>query len=274
MEHSEFQKADEKLTQLREEYRVDVLSDWGYKNPDESSTWRQGTWSISELDKLHNAINILANGMGGADRFIQNLGGVTIKKSNIGTHGGEATKHRISLSAKGTFSAWTAVHEMAHAWDANHQWKLSIALERYTGGFTNLTLSRIKKYFGPWDVVARGEEDKPGHHGRLRGSNAAGYFYGDKPSGSNWSFNRKEDFAESVAMYLGWQTNNDLSAWAEARINRYLLENGTKDKNFGVDNWADYAKYFYPKGGDYTKTKRWKFVDKLMHGEIKVGQDQ
>jgi len=270
MEHSEFQKAIEKLAQLQAEYHVDILTDWGYENPDGSGTWRQGTWSISELDKLHNTLNILVNTMGGADRFIQNLGGVTVKKSNIGSHGGEALGHRVSLSTKGTFSAWTVVHEMAHAWDANYKWKLSVALERYTGGFTNRTLSKIKRFFGLWDAGHHGDEDKPGRHGRLRGCNAAGYFYGDKPSGSNWDFNRKEDFAESVAMYLGWQRNNDLSAWAEARIKRYLLENGVKDKNFGVDNWADYTKYFYPEDGDYTKTKRWIFVDELMHGKIEV----
>jgi len=270
MKRSEFQKATKKLTQLQTEYHIDILTDWGYENPNESGAWGQGTWSVSELDKLHNALNILVHAMGGADRFIQNLGGVTVKKSNIGSHGGEALAHRVSLSIKGTFSAWTIAHEMAHAWDANHKWKLSVALERYTGGFTNRILSKIKKFFGRWDAGLQGEEDKPGRHGRLHGCNAAGYFYGDKPSGSNWDFNRKEDFAESVAMYLGWQRNNDLSTWAEARIKRYLLENSASDKNFGVENWADYAKYFYPQDGDYTKTKRWKFVDKLMHGRIEV----
>ena len=70
-------------------------------------------------------------------------------------------------------------------------------------------------------------------------------------------------------MYIGWRNNNDLSEWAEGRIKRYLLENGARDKNFGVENWADYKKYFYPEGGDYATTKRWKFVDELMHGKVK-----
>ncbi len=271
MEQSEFRKASKKLAQLQAGYHVVILSDWGHKNRDGSGPWRKGTWSISELDKLQNAIIILANELGGGDQFIKHLGGVTIKKSNIGSHGGEALKHRISLSTKGTFSTWTIVHEMAHAWDANHQWKLSVALERYTGGFTNRTLSKIKRFLGIWDAGPHGEENNPGHHGRLRGCNATGYFYGDQPSGSNWDFNRREDFAESVAMYLGWQRKNDLTDWAKARINRYLLENGAKDKNFGIDNWSDYAKYFYPDEGDYTKTKRWIFVDELMRGRIDIG---
>ena len=266
MNHFESQSAAEKLAQLQSNYRVDVLSDWG----EEEGTWKDGSWSITELDKLHHALTLVANAMGGGDRFVHYLGGVTVKKSDIGSHGGEALKHQVSLSTRGTFSAWTVAHEMAHAWDANHGWNLSAALERYTGGFTSPVLSRIKKLFRRWDAGPQGEEDKPGLRGRWRGCNAAGYFYGDKPSGSNWKFNRKEDFAESVAMYIGWQRDNDLSDWAEGRIKRYLLENGTKDKNFGVENWADYKNYFYPKGGDYATTKRWKFIDDLVNGRIDV----
>jgi hypothetical protein len=176
--------------------------------------------------------------------------------------------HRVSLSAKNTFTAWTVVHELAHAWDGNHGWRLSVALEKYTGGFTSPLLSFLKKILGRSDSGVWNQEDKPGRRGRLPGCNAAGYFYGDKPSGSNWAFNRKEDFAESVAMYIGWGKNNDLSSWAEARISRYLLANGDNARNFGVDHWADYKKCFYPEAGDYTKTKRWQFVDDLMKGKI------
>jgi len=267
MEHSEFIQANEIRSNLQTEYQVDVIADWGL---DQNGEWQNGAWSVADLDKLHNALNIFANAMSGTERFIQSLGGVVVRKAEMGSHSGEALKHRVSLSTQGTFSAWTVIHEMAHAWDANHQWALSVSLEKYTGGFTNPFLSKMKKFFGKWDAGFYGKENKPGRQGRLRGCNAAGYFYGDKPSGSNWDFNRKEDFAESIAMYLGWKKNNDLSPWAEARINRYLLENGTRDSNFGVDNWADYKKYFYPMDGDYTKTKRWKFVDELLHGKIDV----
>ena len=268
MELSEHQNATEKLSLLQTEFQIEVHADWGHED-DNIHTWKPGTWRFSELDKLQTAVNILAKAMGGANRFVENLGGITIKKSTMGSHSGEASKNRVNLSAKIPFSIWTVVHETAHAWDANHGWQLSLALEKYTGGYTNHTLSTIKKVIGAWDAGPLGGENKPGRRGRLPGCNTAGYFYGDKPSGSNWKFNRREDFAESVAMYLGWQRSNGLSAWAEARINRYLLENGARDENFGVDNWADYAKYFYPENGDYTKTKRWKFIDELMERRIK-----
>jgi hypothetical protein len=196
---------------------------------------------------------------------------VIVQKTDIGSHAGEALAHQVSLSKTGSFGAWTVVHEFAHAWDANHGWKLSRLLERYTGGFTSPFLSRIACRFGLWDAGSKGPEKVPGRYGRRPGCNAAGYFYGDKPSGSNWSFNRLEDFAESVAMYVGWGKDNALSEHASKRIIRYeKLRNGEKD-DFGVmDNWENYAKYFYPKRGDYTETKRWKFVDDLVRGGMNI----
>jgi len=266
MEQSDSQYAQAKLAQLKMDYQVDVLADWG----DGEGAWQTGTWSKAELDKLDSAIALIAGIMGGGDKFVRHIGGVTVRKADIGSHGGEALAHRVSLSTKGTFSSWTVVHEFAHAWDANHGWKLSRQLEKYTGGFTSPFLSLMKRMVRLSDSGFLNPEQKPGRFGRRPGCNRAGYFYGDRPSGSNWSFNRVEDFAESVAMYIGWERGNDLSNWAEARIKRYLLENGASDKNFGVDNWTDYAKYFYPDGGDYTKTKRWQFVDDLVNARIVV----
>jgi len=265
METSDVQVAAEKLKRLQEEFRVEVLADWGTGS---DGSWQSGHWLKDEVDRLHQTITLLSNTMGGNDKFIQNINGVTIKKGDIGSHGGEALAHRVSLSARRTFSAWTVVHELAHTWDANHGWRLSVALEKYTGGFTSPILSFVKKIVGLSDSGLWNKESKPGRQGRLPGCNAAGYFYKNKPSGSDWNFNRVEDFAESVAMYVGWKKNNDLSTWAEARINLHLLPNGTQDKSFGVDNWADYKKYFYPEDGDYTKTLRWKFVDELVKGKI------
>lgn len=267
MENSDVSYASEKLMQLQTEYQVDVAADWG---EDSDGAWQMGSWSKEELDKLSRSIGLLAGIMKGHNQFIKNLGGVTVKKEDIGMHGGEALAHLVRLNSKGSFSAWTVVHEFAHAWDANYSWKLSTALEKYTGGSTRPLLSWFQKLFGLSDSKFFTAENKSGRRGRKPGCNAAGYFYGDKPSGSNWKFNRREDFAESVAMFIGWGRSNDLSNWAEARIKRYLLENGASDKTFGVDQWAYYAKYFYPEGGDYTKTKRWKFVEELVKGRIEI----
>jgi hypothetical protein len=266
MEQADAQYAQAKLAQLKGDYQVDVLVDWG----DGDGSWKPGIWTRAELDRLQSCIALLAKLMGENANFIRNLGGVTVKKADIGTHGGEALEHKVSLSTKGSFSPWTVIHEFAHAWDANYGWKLSRLLEQYTGGYTNPILAYVKQLAGLSDSAFLKPEQKPGRYGRRPGCNQAGYFYGDKPSGSNWSFNRVEDFAESVAMYVGWGRNNDLSDWAEARIKRYLLENGATDKNFGVDNWKDYAQYFYPDSGDYTKTKRWQFVDDLINGRISL----
>ena len=270
MEQADAQYAHERIGQLKATLQVDVTTDWGYKDPS-SGMWQKGSWLKDDLDRLHDGLALLANAMGGLGMFVRNLGGVTVQRTDIGSHEGEALAHLVSLTKKGSFTPWTIVHEFAHAWDANHNWKLSAALEKYTGGYTNRFFSRIKKLRGGWDTGPNGEEDAPGRRGRKPGCNAAGYFYGDKPSGSNWRFNRKEDFAESVAMYVGWNNDNALSQMAHGRIKRYLLPNGEKDKTYGVaDNWADYAKYFYPEQGDYTKTKRWQFIDELMRGKLSL----
>src|SRR5690242_14743499 len=110
MEQSDSQYAQVKLAQLKDDYQVEVVADWG--NGD--GTWKTGTWSRAELDKLHGAIDLMVNAMGGKEAFVKHLGGVTVKKSDIGTHGGEALAHRVSLSVKGSFSPWTVVHEFAH----------------------------------------------------------------------------------------------------------------------------------------------------------------
>jgi hypothetical protein len=266
MEKADAQYAQAKLAQLKGQYQVDVLVDWG----DSDREWQPGKWTKAELDRLHNSIVLLANGMGGDEKFVRNIGGATVKKADIGTHGGEAIAHQVSFSTKASFSAWTVVHEFAHSWDANYGWNLSRLLEQYTGGYTNPILSYLKQLAGLSDSAFLSPEQKPGRYGRRPGCNKAGYFYGDKPSGSNWSFNRVEDFAESVAMYVGWEKNNELSQHAHNRIVRYQLKNGETDPFNVIDNWTDYAPRFYPDNGDYTKTKRWQFVDDLVNGRIQI----
>ena len=269
MERSDHQYAQAKVAQLKSEYQVEVVSDWG----DGEGGWNPGSWVRTELDRLHSAIDLMVDAMGGKEKFVHHLGGVTVRKSDIGTHGGEALAHRVSLSVRGSFSSWTVVHEFAHAWDANYGWRLARLLEKYTGGFTSPFLASILKAAGLSDTDRFRAGKSPGRYGRRPGCNRAGYFYGDRPSGSNWSFNRVEDFAESVAMYIGWGRNNDLSQHAQNRIIRYQLKNGDKDPFNIVDNWMDYARRFYPDNGDYTKTKRWQFVDDLVNGRIEVRQE-
>lgn len=266
MHQADVQYANEKLARLQSDYGVDILVDW----MDDSGTWKPGNWAKEELDRLHDALHCFADCIGGPEKFKECIGGATVKKADIGSHGGEALQHRVSLSTRGKFSAWTVVHEFAHAWDANNGWKLSRMLEKYSGGHTSPVLSIMKRLVKLSDSGFLSDEDKPGRRGRQPGCNRAGYFYGDIPSGSNWNFNRIEDFAESVAMYVGWERGNDLSKWAKARVDRYLLADGAFDKNFGVDNWAYYKKYFYPPDGDYRKTKRWQFVDDLVNGRIRL----
>jgi hypothetical protein len=239
-------------TRLRTDFQIKIAED--------------ENWQTDDVEFLHSSIALLADVMGGNENYQRQLGEVLIERTDTGTSLGLAYKDRIKLSRNSQFSAWSVIHELAHVWDAKNQWGLSLALEKFTGGYTNPLLSKIKKWLpGQWDAGLRGSENKPGYYGRKPGVNAYGYFYGDIPSGSNWRFNRKEDFAESVAMYCGWGRGNSLSKTAHGRIERYLLPNGTKDPIYGIaDNWSDYARYFYPEGGDYTKTKRWKFIDDLV----------
>ncbi len=261
--------ASEKLNQFKSDFQVEIVPDWGKGDRKSSGNWQTGSWARDELDVLYDTICLFAEIMGGNGKLIQQLGGITVQKTDIGSHGGEAYAHQVRFSKNGPVSPWTIVHECAHAWDANYGWKLSRELERYTYGFTSLFLSRLKKRLGFWDAGPNGKENAPGRQGRRPGCNHAGYFYGDKPSGSSWLFDRREDFAEAVAMYVGWERGNTLSDHARKRIVRYAnFKNGEKDDFGVVDNWEDYARYFYPAGGDYTKTRRWKFVDELIQGKI------
>jgi hypothetical protein len=230
-----------------------------------------GNWLARDLELLRTSIVLFAEALGGVENYKRQLGEVLIERTDTGTNLGLAYKDRIKLSEKTQFSAWSVIHELAHVWDAKNEWGLSLALEKITGGTTNLLLSKKKWLPGQWDAGVLGAENKPGYYGRKPGVNMYGYFYGDTPSGANWRFNRKEDFAESVAMYCGWGRDNPLSKTAHGRIDRYLLPNGMKDPIYGIaDNWSDYVRYFYPEDGDYTRTKRWKFIDELVNQRIQI----
>lgn len=269
MNQFESRLAAEKLARLSTDFQVTILADWGEEVSMGDSTWKEGTWSLAELDRLYDSLSLFAHVMGGFQNFRNNLQTVTVKKASIGSHGGEAWKGQVTFSSVHSFTPWTVVHEFAHIWDENTGWSLSRRLERYTGGFTSRFLSWMKKFLRLADLNGFVKADEPGKRGRKPGCNARGYFYGDKPSGSDWNFNRVEDFAESVAMYVGWGKDNALHDHARARISRYELPNGDADPFFRMkDNWEDYKKYFYPEGGDYTKTKRWRFMEELVKGKI------
>jgi hypothetical protein len=227
-------------------------------------------WPVKELVVLRKAVNLLAAILGGEEAFKKDLGELIIQRTDTGSSLGLAYRGRIKFSATSPISMWTVIHELAHTWDAKNDWKFSEALAKYTGSFINKNLSALKRFIpGQWDAGKLGPQKTAGLYGRKPGCNAAGYFYRDIPSGSNWNFNPKEDFAESLAMYCGWGRENELSKTAHGRIQRYLLPNGTKDPLYGiVDNWSDYAKFFYPQNGDYTKTKRWQFIDKLIQDRL------
>ncbi len=233
---------------------------------------QQKNWLSNELDDLQHTLTLFADVFGGSENLKLKIGDVLIERTDIGGKLGLAYKDRIQLSANAPISAWSLLHEMAHVWDAKHNWNLSAKLEQHTGGFTDSKLSLAKRLSPTdWDAGLLGAEQKPGYYGRKPGVNKAGYFYDDKPSGSNWNFNRKEDFAESVVMYCGWGRNNILSRTAHGRIERYLLPNGSKDPIYKIaDNWSDYAPYFYPQDGDYTKTKRWQFISDLIQSPYTV----
>jgi hypothetical protein len=227
-------------------------------------------WPAQDLILLQKAVLLFSSMLGGPEVFTNQLGELKIQRTETGSSLGLAYRGRIKFSAISPLSAWTILHELAHTWDAKKDWQLSETLRKSTGGFISKKLSGIKRFIpGQWDAGKLGAQKAPGLYGRKPGCNAVGYFYGDLPSGSNWNFNPKEDFAESLVMYCGWGRENELSKTAHGRIERYRLPNGTKDPLYGItDNWSDYAAFFHPKDGDYRRTKRWQFIDDLVRNKL------
>ena len=226
---------------------VRIQKDWGYLVPRvipkqlqsmRSCKWQEGEWSLPEIKMILDEVALLTNGMGGHNQFITNFGSLDIIQGDTHGAGGLTWPHRIMFTdSEQSFSNWIVMHELAHAWDANFNWKLSQYLETNTGGYTNFIFSGIKKAIGNCDV-----------ENRFPGCNAAGYYYGGKaPKGSDNNFNRREDFAESVTAYFHKEE-------AEQWISKYK---GTIYK----------GNLYY---SDYTKTLRWHFVDKLLKRKIDI----
>jgi RHS repeat-associated protein len=239
----EVKKAEELVNSLQNTYNVNIKVDWGMKqyaipvpqpgDNKEECNWEPGNWSLDELRRVYDQVTIMAKGMGGNNQFIKKTGGISISQDKTGNAAGLTWPHRIVYTdADSSFTYWTVMHELAHAWDANYNWNLSKELEKFTGGYTNKTLSNIKTTLNLCDTDHR-----------YPGCNIAGYYYGGKaPKGSDVNFNREEDFAESVTSYFYEEE-------AENMVRRYK---GT-----------EYEKNLYYI--DYSQTSRWKFVDTLLN---------
>jgi RHS repeat-associated protein len=231
---------------LRKYLHVKLIKDWGYVKPKMvplfrnkpivSCRWEEGEWSLLEIKHVLDEVVTLAQGMGGNTQFISNTGGIEISQDDTRNAAGLTSPHHIKFTnSPNSFSSWTVMHELAHAWDANFGWKLSRELEEFTGGYTNKLYAIVKRAIGNCDPESM-----------LPGCNNAGYYYSSIPAkGSDINFDRKEDFAESVTAYFH-------KAEAQKGVNQY--------KNTIYEELLYYS--------DYTKTLRWKFVDNLLYGEI------
>ena len=214
------------VQQIKRYYNLEIKKDWEWRIlpvpapapniPVGTCSWDSGRWTMAELKLVSFAVTKLATAMGGETAFRNFMGPWRITKTPRACGRGCTRDYvrRIDLIDQGkppapqtqpsawiiepwsiNFDAWTVVHELGHAWDANHDWNLSKGLEQHTGGFT---LGHLGKALMPgwlWDACDA-DSKKPG-------CNKAGYFYGGiPPKGSDANFNRKEDFAESVAAYV------------------------------------------------------------------------
>lgn len=226
--------ADQLAQALWDTHQVKVVKDWVEPGAEDAPS-KAGYWSLDELHTLQEAVSALAGALAGAAGFIAHVGSVTIMQVET-RHRGLASKGRVKLTASDTsFDEWTVVHELAHVWDANADWRLSRALESSTGGYTCWVCQVLRRWFGAYDEQSR-----------WPGCNRAGYFYGGRPpAGSDRNFNRKEDFAEAVAAYV-------YPSEAQSRVMRFRDD----------DRYREFLYY-----DDYAQTRRWAFVDGLVKGQ-------
>ena len=265
--------AEKLVNRIAGSYGIYVRKDWATTPPPMSPSpdtyvgfcgWYPGIWTLAELELVDYALTRLSGAMGGEQAFRAALGGWRLAKTPRACGRGCVIPvlRKIDLMDRGlppvghtdmtdlivngdvNFDAWTMIHELGHAWDANHGWGLSEGLEMFTGGYTTWHLreilpfddlgQRISRSIWFWQVYCGGEDKKPG-------CNVAGYFYGGiPPKGSDANFNRKEDFAESVAAYV-------FPAEAQRWVTNYYV---------GTPLW--YA--------DYRDTMRWQYINELISG--------
>ena len=198
----EAERADVLVKTLKT-YNIFFGADWGEYSSSSASKipfvqqscgWYDGEWKMSELLETYLGVTDLAVAMGGRDKFIQNIGRrfVVMKadtEARAYTYGNiiVVTNHHNNLKR------FTVVHELAHAWDNHHHNLISVGMEKATGGYTG---SRK-------DPTAHNEYCAK-HDFRASGCNDDQYFYGGIPAyvSNNGHFDRREDFAYSVAAYV------------------------------------------------------------------------
>ena len=159
----------EMSARLRDEFQIKI---------EQVENWRDDEW-----DQLDNHIQILADAFGDRENFIRRLGEVTLERTATGGSLGLAYRDRIKLSVDTSFSAWTIVHELAHVWDAKNDWKFSVALENFTGGYTNKKLSALKRFIPTSrDAGKLGPQKKPGVMEENRAATPQGIFMVTNPA--------------------------------------------------------------------------------------------
>ena len=244
-----------------------VNVDWGeyriFINPLENDNnglqsiscgWNSGKWSLNELYIILGAVQNLDKAMN--NRMNELIGEVSITKNSKACGRGCTKGNNIELidngllpplapssknslidyyivenSNKINFDQWSVVHELGHAWDNKNFGFLHIQLVQWTNGG-----------WGP------GNDCKIST--ALPGCNKSLYDYGDVPAkGSDAYFNAREDFAESVAAYV-------FPSYAQAIV----------EKNYGPNSEATLEEQSYLYYLDYTKTKRWGYINGLIYG--------
>jgi RHS repeat-associated protein len=243
-------------------YGVMINVDWGeYKifiNPLEnngsglqniSCGWNSGRWSLNELYIVQGAVQNMDKAMN--DRMSNLIGEVSITKDTKACGRGCTRGNKIELIDNGLLplvspssrNSLSNYYVVAKSSDINFdQWsvvhELGHVWDNKKFGFLHIQL--VQWTNGGWGPGNDCKKSKA-----LPGCNNYLYNYGDyPPKGSDGNFNAKEDFAESVAAYV-------FPIEAQKQVQKYQR--------------GEYRQYlFYT---DYTKTKRWAFINSLIvHG--------
>ena len=140
----------------------------------------EGERSAKADEILCSAINRLQKAADDPLRLCDWVSGVRYYFENIPQRG-LTSKGWVKLNPNG-MTEWTVLHELAHAWDAAHDWQISKGMSKAThSGFFSKRLHRLFP-------------TNPRFWYRVGMPPA--------PCGIDKNFNEKEDFAEAVTAYL------------------------------------------------------------------------